>query len=182
VQNEPNSRKTPDGVTTNGPFVQNEPNSAPLHAAHGGEYAKRSQTWENWGIWVKAVFVWAVARPGSETCKTNPILGERLTASLRTGLLCRTNPICGRPESALTTPAEMGYDKKGGLRLCENKANLRNEPSPRPLALRLPPSRGRLMVPIRVRGGTGACPYEVAPCSRPETVQDSAGHGGWGWV
>jgi hypothetical protein len=110
-------------VTARHEIVQNEPNFAPAHAAHGGEYAKRSQTWDDWGIWAKAAVVWAVARPGSETCKTNPILGKRLTASLRTGLLCRTNPICGRPESTLTTPAEMGYDKKGGLRPCENKAN-----------------------------------------------------------
>jgi hypothetical protein len=69
-------------VTARHEIVQNEPNFAPAHAAHGGEYAKRSQTWEDWGIWAKAAVVWAVARPGSETCKTNPILGERLTASL----------------------------------------------------------------------------------------------------
>jgi hypothetical protein len=160
VQNEPNSRRTSYGVTTNGSFVQNEPNFAPPQAADGGNRAKRSQfsenalrrhyervfcakrtqfrsdqaadggncakrsqIWGDWGMWEKTVVVWAVARPGSETCKTNPILGKRLTASLRTGLLCRTNPICGRPESTLTTPAEMGYDKKGGLRPCENKAN-----------------------------------------------------------
>jgi hypothetical protein len=36
--------------------------------------AKRSQTWGDWGVWAKAVVVWGVARPGSETCKTNPIL------------------------------------------------------------------------------------------------------------
>jgi hypothetical protein len=37
--------------------------------------AKRSQTWVDWGMWEKVVFVWDVARPGSETCKTNPIWG-----------------------------------------------------------------------------------------------------------
>jgi hypothetical protein len=38
--------------------------------------AKRSQTWRDWGMWVKTVLAWGVARPGSETCKTNPISGS----------------------------------------------------------------------------------------------------------
>jgi hypothetical protein len=38
-----------------------------------GKCAKRSQTWGDWSIWAKAVVVSVVARPGSETCKTNPI-------------------------------------------------------------------------------------------------------------
>jgi hypothetical protein len=109
VQNEPNSRKTPDGVTTNGPFVQNEPNFAPPQAADGGNCAKRSQTWVDWGMWLKAVFVWAVARPGSETCKTKPILGERLTASLRTGPLCKTNPIWRRDGFTLNCYVKGSY-------------------------------------------------------------------------
>jgi hypothetical protein len=37
--------------------------------------AKRSQTWMDWGIWEKEVVACGVARPGSETCETNPILG-----------------------------------------------------------------------------------------------------------
>jgi hypothetical protein len=45
----------------------------PAGTDDGRNCAKRSQTWENWGMWAKAVLVWAVARPGSETCKTNPI-------------------------------------------------------------------------------------------------------------
>jgi hypothetical protein len=151
-----------NGVAAGDEIVQNEPNVAPPQANDGGKCAKRSRTWEDWGMWVKAVFVWAVARPGSETCKTNPILGERLTASLRTGLLCRANPICGTPESTLTAAEEMGYGNKGGLRLHENKANLWNEPSPSPSALRRPPSRGRSAIPIRARARTGACPYEMA--------------------
>jgi hypothetical protein len=65
--------ETPDGVTTNGARVQNEPNLARPEAADGGNCAKRSQTWRDWGIWTKAVVVRGVARPGSETCKTNPI-------------------------------------------------------------------------------------------------------------
>jgi hypothetical protein len=37
--------------------------------------AKRSQTWGDWGMWEKEVVACGVARPGSETCETNPILG-----------------------------------------------------------------------------------------------------------
>jgi hypothetical protein len=44
----------------------------PAGADAGGNCAKQSQTWGNWGIWAK-VIVWAVGRPGSEMCKTNPI-------------------------------------------------------------------------------------------------------------
>jgi hypothetical protein len=44
----------------------------PAGPADGGNCAEQSQTWGDWGIWVKGV-VWAVARPGSETCETNPI-------------------------------------------------------------------------------------------------------------
>jgi hypothetical protein len=54
-------------------IVRNEANFARLRAADGGNCARRSQTWGDWGIWAKAAVVWAVARPGSETCKTNPI-------------------------------------------------------------------------------------------------------------
>jgi hypothetical protein len=57
--------------------VQNKPNLAPAQAADRGNCAKRSQTWGNWGMWAKAVVVWPVARPGSETCKTNPISAAR---------------------------------------------------------------------------------------------------------
>jgi hypothetical protein len=55
-------------------IMQNEPNFTPPQAADGGNCAKRSQTWADWGMWVKVV-VWGAARPGSETCKTNPIWG-----------------------------------------------------------------------------------------------------------
>jgi hypothetical protein len=62
-----------------GPIVQNEPNLPPAGAVDGENCAKRSQTWGNWGMWTKAVVVLGVARPGSETCKTNPIWpGRRL--------------------------------------------------------------------------------------------------------
>jgi hypothetical protein len=57
-----------------GRIVRNEPNFARPQAADGGNCAKRSQTWRDWGMWVKVV-VWGVARPGSETCETNPISG-----------------------------------------------------------------------------------------------------------
>ncbi len=53
--------------------VQNKPNLARPQAAGGGNRAEQSQTWEDWGMWAKAVAVWDMARPGSETCKTNPI-------------------------------------------------------------------------------------------------------------
>jgi hypothetical protein len=43
-----------------------------------GICARRSQTWDNWGMWAKVVLLWGVARPGSETCETNPIWGRRL--------------------------------------------------------------------------------------------------------
>jgi hypothetical protein len=74
VQNEPNSAR-PAGVPRRN--VQNEPNLARPQAADGGNCAKRSQTWGNWGMWTKAVVVWGVARPGGETCKTNPIWHAR---------------------------------------------------------------------------------------------------------
>jgi hypothetical protein len=53
--------------------VQNEPNFPQPEASAEGTCAKRSQTWRGWGMWAKAVVVWGVTRPGSETCKTNPI-------------------------------------------------------------------------------------------------------------
>jgi hypothetical protein len=46
-------------------------------------------------MWGKVV-VWSIARPADETCKTNPILGERLAASVRAGQTCKTNPISPR--------------------------------------------------------------------------------------
>jgi hypothetical protein len=46
-------------------------------AADEGNCAKRSQTWGDWGMWAKAAVVWDLARPRSETCKTNPISGSR---------------------------------------------------------------------------------------------------------
>jgi hypothetical protein len=55
--------------------VRNEPNFAPAQATGGRNCPKRSQTWGEWGRRAKATVVWSVARPGSETCKTNPILG-----------------------------------------------------------------------------------------------------------
>jgi hypothetical protein len=48
---------------------------------------------------------------------------KRLTASLRTGRVCRTKPICRRPESKLTTAVERGYGRESESRLRENKAN-----------------------------------------------------------
>ncbi len=56
----------------------------------GGVRAKRSQTWADWGMWAKIV-VWTVARPGSETCKTNPIW-HRPGAGAG-GEMRKTNPI-----------------------------------------------------------------------------------------
>jgi hypothetical protein len=53
--------------------VQNEPNLAPPEGADGGNCAKQSQTWGDWGVWAKAFILWGLARPGSETCETNPI-------------------------------------------------------------------------------------------------------------
>jgi hypothetical protein len=91
-----------------GRIVRNEPNFAPPQAAGGGNCAKRSQTWGNWGMWAEAVSLWSVARPGSKTCKTNPISStegrrrrvnvqnEPNLARLRTragGEMRETNPI-----------------------------------------------------------------------------------------
>jgi hypothetical protein len=53
--------------------AQNKPNLAPPGAADRANCAKRSQTWVDWGMWATTIVAWAVARPGSETCKTNPI-------------------------------------------------------------------------------------------------------------
>jgi hypothetical protein len=80
----------------------------PAQMADGGDCAKRSQTWGDWDMWEKAAVVWAVARPGSQTCKTNPIWGRgpllrtedcglriqrcRLRADAG-GKTCKTNPI-----------------------------------------------------------------------------------------
>jgi hypothetical protein len=64
VQNKPNLR---------GRIVRNEPNFACRRRVPEAECAKRSQTWMDWGVWAKAIVVWGVARPRSETCKTNPI-------------------------------------------------------------------------------------------------------------
>jgi hypothetical protein len=43
----------------------------------GANRAKRTQTWGTWGISASAGVVWASARPGSKTCKTNPIWSGR---------------------------------------------------------------------------------------------------------
>jgi hypothetical protein len=56
--------------------AQNEPNFDRPEVGDGGNCAKRSQTWADWGMWAKAVVVWGVARQGIETCKTNPILTD----------------------------------------------------------------------------------------------------------
>jgi hypothetical protein len=53
--------------------VRNEPNFAPLQEADRENCAEQSQTWGDWGIWATAVATWSVARPGSGTCKTNPV-------------------------------------------------------------------------------------------------------------
>jgi hypothetical protein len=58
-----------------GRIVRNEANFARPQAAGRRNYAKRSQTWGDGGMWAKTVAVWGVARPGSETCKTNPLWG-----------------------------------------------------------------------------------------------------------
>jgi hypothetical protein len=84
MQNEPNlaiadwKMSGGDAQPTKSRNVRNEPNWARPEAGAAGNCAKRSQTWGKWGMWAKAVLAQAVARPGSETCKTNPILPERL--------------------------------------------------------------------------------------------------------
>jgi hypothetical protein len=70
----PPGRRRPTDET-----VQNEPNFAPPQTADAGNCAKQSQTWGDWSIWAKAAIVWGVARPGSETCKTNLIWGRKPT-------------------------------------------------------------------------------------------------------
>jgi hypothetical protein len=72
--------------------AQNEPNFARPGTAGGGNHAKRSQTWRDWGTWAKAVLVWGVARPWSRTCETNPI-----------------SPCCRRsPEAKCAKPSQFG--------------------------------------------------------------------------
>jgi hypothetical protein len=46
--------------------------SSKLQTSHAprGNRAKRSQTWEGWGISAKPVAMLGVSQPGSETCKT----------------------------------------------------------------------------------------------------------------
>jgi hypothetical protein len=60
-----------------------------------GNCAKRSQTWGDWGMGAKAVAVWDMARPGGETCKTNPIWGwvGRAAGTWAEREICKTNPI-----------------------------------------------------------------------------------------
>jgi hypothetical protein len=86
--------------------VRNEPNFPASQTVDRGNCAKRSQTWRGWGMWGKAVLVWGAARPGDETCKTNPIWsGRRRVAEAKCakrtqfgaagGEMRKTNPICG---------------------------------------------------------------------------------------
>jgi hypothetical protein len=64
-----------DARPTKSRIVQNEPNFAPPQVGDGGNCAKRSQTWGDWGVWERAVVARGVARPRSEMRKTNPISG-----------------------------------------------------------------------------------------------------------
>ncbi len=87
VQNEPNSRRCRVGPSQ-GPWDAGQscktkpilPERPGMGAGCRGretplesDCAKRSQTWEDWGVWVKAVIVRGAASPEGETCKTNPI-------------------------------------------------------------------------------------------------------------
>jgi hypothetical protein len=42
-------------VASGGAIVRNEPNLARPGAGARGNYAKRSQTWGNWGVWAKGI-------------------------------------------------------------------------------------------------------------------------------
>jgi hypothetical protein len=68
-------RRRPQSERPRTEIAQNEPNLPRPRAPNGGNCAKRSQTWGDWGMWAKIVVVWSAARPGSEVCKTNPISG-----------------------------------------------------------------------------------------------------------
>jgi hypothetical protein len=91
--------------------MQNEPNLVPARAVAGGNCAKQSQTWGDWAMWAGAV-VWASARPGSETCKTNPILPRARWWAQPT--LPRERCLCSR-ETCKTKPnlGELEYMGKG---------------------------------------------------------------------
>jgi hypothetical protein len=65
VRNEPNLAR-PDGKCAKRTQFR------PGGVADGANRVKQSQTWVDWAMWAMAD-VSAVARPGSETCKTNPI-------------------------------------------------------------------------------------------------------------
>jgi hypothetical protein len=63
-----------DARPTKRQIVQNKPNFALGRAADGANCAKRSQTWVDWGMWEKAVVVWAVARPVVKRAKRTQFL------------------------------------------------------------------------------------------------------------
>jgi hypothetical protein len=56
-----------------GAIVQNEANFGESGWDRRAKRAKQSQTWEDWGMWAKAVIVSGTASPGSGTCETKPI-------------------------------------------------------------------------------------------------------------
>jgi hypothetical protein len=130
VRNEPNLAPVSRGRRRVN--AQNEPNLAPARATGGGDCAKRSQTWGDWGMWAKVIVVWSVAWPGSETCETNPIWphgGARRRVNVQNepnsrrgrvgrgrggvGRLCKTNPIRRGARRKASSFGKESYESPG---------------------------------------------------------------------
>jgi hypothetical protein len=112
------------------PIAQNEPNLARPGATDGGVRAKRSQTWGDWGMWAKAVVVWGVARPGSESCKTNPIWPDRRVNAQNKPNLGHRGKVSGgyaQPTKSRNLQNEPNFGQPAGTlrRIVQNEPNSR---------------------------------------------------------
>jgi hypothetical protein len=152
----------------------------PPGAGDGADGAKRSQTWVDWGIWAKAVVVWGVARPGSETCKTNPIWGRggprlrigdcglwierRRPGADAGGKMRKTNPIWPRPER-VTEQTVRNEAKLGGTGVCGQRQS--------PCGPWL--GRGAKCTKRTQFGGPGAQDYGLKGAGRDLQARASAG-------
>ena len=125
MRNEPNFPSAAQGRA--GRILRNEANSrrrragrGPKGMGRGTNCAKRSQTWEDWGMWAKAVIVCGAAWPESGTCKTKPISpgpaagsagGQACTRDRRRGQTCETKPICLWAIWRVSAVWKKSYDK-----------------------------------------------------------------------
>ncbi len=151
MQNEPNFGQ-PVGVPRR--IARDEPNLAPPQAGDGGNCAKQSQTWGDWGMWTKAVVVWGVARPGSPRLW---IGGGRLWAGAG-GQMRKTNPIGGPGAQDCGLEEVSGGDgQPTKRRSVENEPNLARAPgNGRGLAGRDVPAAGDCAKQSQFLPATGA--------------------------